>query len=252
MLKNKKQRTTRRETQIQNEIKQLNELGTTIGKYEFRIKDTGVGMTKETLETIYNPFIKKNNFTKPANTGSGLGMVITKNIIDMMRGEININSVPNKGTEVIITLPLQFADDNENIQPIENYNNKDFIGIKILFVDDNPLSREIAIDSLTEFGFAVTCVNSGNEAIETIKKANSGDFDLILMDIQMPDLNGYEATKKIRSLNKSISKIPIIGMTGSSFKEDRISMIESGMNNLLPKPVQIDHLIEILAKYMKK
>ena len=233
-------------------IKQLNELGTTIGKYEFRIKDTGVGMTKETLETIYNPFIKKNNFTKPANTGSGLGMVITKNIIDMMRGEININSVPNKGTEVIITLPLQFADDNENIQPIENYNNKDFIGIKILFVDDNPLSREIAIDSLTEFGFAVTCVNSGNEAIETIKKANSGDFDLILMDIQMPDLNGYEATKKIRSLNKSISKIPIIGMTGSSFKEDRISMIESGMNNLLPKPVQIDHLIEILAKYMKK
>ena len=209
-------------------------------------------MTKEVLETIYNPFIKKNLFTKPANTGSGLGMAITKNIIDMMRGEIVINSIPNKGTEVTITLPLQYADENQQIEPMIDYTSKDFVGTKLLVVDDNPLSREIAIDSLTEFGFSIKCVESGSEAIEIIKKSNSGDFDAILMDIQMPDLNGYEATKKIRSLNKSISKILIIGMTGSSFKEDRISMVESGMNNLLPKPVQIDHLLEILAKYMKK
>ena len=233
-------------------VKQLSELGTATGKYEFKIKDTGVGMTKEVLETIYNPFIKKNLFTKPANTGSGLGMAITKNIIDMMRGEIVINSIPNKGTEVTITLPLQYADENQQIEPMIDYTSKDFVGTKLLVVDDNPLSREIAIDSLTEFGFSIKCVESGSEAIEIIKKSNSVDFDAILMDIQMPDLNGYEATKKIRSLNKSISKILIIGMTGSSFKEDRISMVESGMNNLLPKPVQIDHLLEILAKYMKK
>ena len=233
-------------------VRQLDELGTSIGKYEFRIKDTGVGMSKETLETIYNPFIKKNNFAKSANVGSGLGMVITKNIIDMMRGEIVINSVPNKGTEVIITLPLQFADDREEIEPTVALTTKDFIGVKLLFVDDNPLSREIAVDSLTEFGFNVTLADSGNQAIELIKNANTNDFDAILMDIQMPDLNGYEAARKIRALNKNISKIPIIGMTGSSFKEDRISMIESGINNLLPKPVQIDHLIEILSKYLKK
>ena len=209
-------------------------------------------MTKEVLEAIYNPFIKKNVFSKPGNTGSGLGMAITKNIIDMMRGEIVINSTPNKGTEVTITLPLQYADESQEIEPITNYTDKDFIGTKLLVVDDNPISREMAINSLTEFGFVVQCVDSGNVAIETLKKANSGDFDAVLMDIQMPDVNGYEATKKIRSLNKWASKIPIIGMTGSSFKEDRISMVESGMNNLLPKPVQIDHLLEILAKYMKK
>lgn len=233
-------------------VKQLSELGVATGKYEFKIKDTGVGMTKEVLEAIYNPFIKKNVFSKPGNTGSGLGMAITKNIIDMMRGEIVINSTPNKGTEVTITLPLQYADETQEIEPIVNYTDKDFIGTKLLVVDDNPISREMAIDSLTEFGFVVQCVDSGNVAIETLKKANSGDFDAVLMDIQMPDVNGYEATKKIRSLNKWASKIPIIGMTGSSFKEDRISMVESGMNNLLPKPVQIDHLLEILAKYMKK
>lgn len=233
-------------------VKQLSELGIATGKYEFRITDNGVGMTKEALETIYNPFVKKNLFSKPGNTGSGLGMMITKNIIDMMRGEIVINSTPNKGTEVIITLPLQYADENGNNEQTIEYTNKDFIGTKLLVVDDNPISREMAINSLTEFGFVVQCVDSGNEAIETLKKANSGDFDAVLMDIQMPDVNGYEATKKIRSLNKWSSKIPIIGMTGSSFKEDRISMVESGMNNLLPKPVQIDHLLEILAKYMKK
>ena len=233
-------------------VKQLSELGIATGKYEFRITDNGVGMTKEALETIYNPFVKKNLFSKPGNTGSGLGMMITKNIIDMMRGEIVINSTPNKGTEVIITLPLQYADENENNEQTIEYTNKDFIGTKLLVVDDNPISREMAINSLTEFGFVVQCVDSGNKAIETLKKANSGDFDAVLMDIQMPDVNGYEATKKIRSLNKWSSKIPIIGMTGSSFKEDRISMVESGMNNLLPKPVQIDHLLEILAKYMKK
>ena len=233
-------------------VKQLSELGVATGKYEFKITDNGVGMTKEALETIYNPFVKKNLFSKPGNTGSGLGMMITKNIIDMMRGEIVINSTPNKGTEVIITLPLQYADENENSEQTIEYTNKDFIGTKLLVVDDNPISREMAINSLTEFGFVVQCVDSGNEAIETLKKANSGDFDAVLMDIQMPDVNGYEATKKIRSLNKWSSKIPIIGMTGSSFKEDRISMVESGMNNLLPKPVQIDHLLEILAKYMKK
>ena len=233
-------------------VKQLSELGIATGKYEFRITDNGVGMTKEALETIYNPFVKKNLFSKPGNTGSGLGMMITKNIIDMMRGEIVINSTPNKGTEVIITLPLQYADENENNEQTIEYTNKDFIGTKLLVVDDNPISREMAINSLAEFGFVVQCVDSGNEAIETLKKANSGDFDAVLMDIQMPDVNGYEATKKIRSLNKWPSKIPIIGMTGSSFKEDRISMVESGMNNLLPKPVQIDHLLEILAKYMKK
>ena len=233
-------------------VKQLSEMGTATGKYEFRIKDNGVGMSKETLETIYTPFMKKNLFTKPGNTGSGLGMAITKNIIDMMRGEISIDSTPNKGTEVIITLPLQYADENQEIEPITDYSEKDFIGTKLLVVDDNPISREMAIDSLTEFGFVVQCADSASQAIETLKKANFGDFDAVLMDIQMPDVNGYEATKKIRSLNKWASKIPIIGMTGSSFKEDRLSMVECGMSNLLPKPVQIDHLLEILAKYLKK
>ena len=120
---------------------------------------------------------------------------------------------------------------------------------KILMVEDNELNMRLFSDLLKSKGHQVFQCNEGKEALPQAKKLKP---DLILMDIQMPDVNGYEATKKIRSLNKWASKIPIIGMTGSSFKEDRISMVESGMNNLLPKPVQIDHLLEILAKYMKK
>ena len=233
-------------------VKQLGDLGTGTGKYEFRIKDTGVGMNKETLETIYNPFIKKNSFIKPANTGSGLGMVITKNIIDMMHGEISISSIPNKGTEVVITLPLQYAEETIETDETKSYTEKDFKGTKLLLVEDNPISREISMNSLQEFGFVVKSVETGSQAIEELTKANSSDYIAILIDISMSEMNGFEVTKNIRKLNKKVSKIPIIGMTGSEFKEDRILMVESGMNGLLPKPVQIDHLIEILSKNVKK
>ncbi|MCR5309059.1 MAG: hybrid sensor histidine kinase/response regulator [Bacilli bacterium] len=233
-------------------VKQLGDLGTGTGKYEFRIKDTGVGMNKETLETIYNPFIKKNSFINPANTGSGLGMVITKNIIDMMHGEISISSIPNKGTEVVITLPLQYADEHVEQEETNIYREKDFIGTKLLLVEDNPISSEISMNSLKEFGFIVESVENGQQAIEELTKPNSSDYLAVLIDISMPEMNGFETTKAIRKLNNKASKIPVIGMTGSKFKEDRILMVESGMNGFLPKPVQIDHLIEILSKNIKK
>ena len=233
-------------------VKQLSEVAKTTGKYEFKIKDTGVGMSKELLETIYDPFTRKKAFVKAGYTGSGLGMVITKNIIDMMRGEIKIDSIPNKGTEVTITLPLHYSDENVIIAPNREYTKEEFVGTKVLVVEDNPISREILMNILTENGFIVKNAEDGQIALEILKKSKPGDFDFVLMDIIMPNLNGYEATKQIRLLGKPISNIPIIGLTGSAFKEDRLSMVESGMNYHLPKPIQIDHLLEILSKLIHK
>ena len=233
-------------------VKQLSEVAKTTGKYEFKIKDTGVGMTKELLETIYDPFSRKKAFQKAGSNGSGLSMVITKNIIDLMRGEISIESIPNKGTEVTITLPLHYSDENVVIEPAREYTKDEFIGTKVLVVEDNMISRELATHILQENGLVVKCVEDGVQAVDTIKHSKPGDFDFILMDIIMPNLNGYEATKQIRSLNKEVANIPIIGMTGSTFKEDRLSMVESGMNYHLPKPVQIDHLFEIISKIIHK
>ena len=171
---------------------------------------------------------------------------------DLMRGEISIESVPNKGTEVTITLPLHYSDVNFVIESSREYTEGDFAGTKVLVVEDNMISRELAMHILESNGLIVKCVEDGVQAVEAIKNAKPGDYDFILMDIIMPNLSGYEATKQIRSLGTEMSNIPIIGLTGSTFKEDRLSMVESGMNYHLPKPVQIDHLFEILSKIIRK
>lgn len=235
-------------------VKQLEEIGNTAGKYEFRITDSGIGMSNDFLATIFEPFTREKSTTKSGVQGTGLGMAITKNIIDMMRGEIKVSSTINKGTEVIVTLPLQYAEDNskEVDHDVVDYTKLDYMGTKILIVEDNPINREIATDLLHEYGFISKCAEDGDIAVDIIKNAKAGDFDAILMDIQMPNMDGYEATRQIRALGTEISKIPIIAMTANAFKEDRIAALESGMNEHLAKPIQIERLLEALAKFTKK
>ena len=234
-------------------VKQLDQIGNTAGKYEFRIIDDGVGMSKEFLDQMFIHFAKEKINTKSRNQGTGLGMAITKNIITMMNGEISISSTPNKGTEVVVTLPLQYSDENV-VTVVENsktYTERDFVGMKVLIVEDNPINREIETDLLHDYGFVIKCVEDGDIAIDTIRHAKEGDFDFILMDIQMPRTDGYEATRQIRALNTPISKIPIFAMTANTFKKDRIKALESGMNEHLAKPMQIEPLFAILSKYVK-
>ena len=355
------------------------------GSYEFSIKDNGMGMDKDFLATIYDPFTRVKSSTMSGIQGTGLGMAITKNIVDMMGGSIHIGSEPGRGTEVTIDFDFKLqsapkapeeipelkgvralvADDDSNtclsickmvddigmrfewctsgkeavirteaayqygdpfkvyiidwIMPDMNgiettrrirkaigddapiiiltaydwsdieeeareagvtaFVSKpmfpsdlhrvlnsclgkeeetepdetpeyDFSGKKILLVEDNEMNREIATEILEENGFAVDTAEDGDIAVEKMKAAKAGDYDLVLMDVQMPTMNGYEATRQIRALGTEISGIPILAMTANAFAEDKKLAIEAGMNEHIAKPINIARLKETLAKFL--
>ncbi len=232
-------------------IKQLESKKRGFGSYVFSIKDSGIGMSQSFLNTIYEPFTRENSYTVSGIQGTGLGMSITKNLIDMMDGKIKIESKENVGTEVIFNIDFKIVSEHINAQKkIENTYNLN--GKKILLVEDNLFNQEIACEFLQEKGIIVTTAENGLEAVEIIKKSKKNDFDIILMDIQMPVMNGYEATKTIRSLKENAChNIPIIAMTANAYEEDRIKAINAGMNDHIVKPIDIQKLQEIIWRYLK-
>ena len=356
------------------------------GIYEFRIKDNGIGISKEFLKEIFEPFARERNSTVSGIQGTGLGMAITKNIVDMMGGTIKVESEVGKGTEFIVTLELRLQEEHKEIQVIENlegihalvvdddmnscqsiahmlrqfglksdwtmYGKEavvrtkeavqmkeqyqiylidwlmpdmngiettrrirkvvgpnapiimlsaydwgeiekeareagvtefiskplfpsdlrrillkvsgqekkeekeeekvDFSGRRILLVEDNMMNREIATEYLQDFGFLVESAENGKEACEILEKSEPGYYDVVLMDIQMPIMNGYEATKTIRKFkNKQIANIPILAMTANAFEEDKKAAKEAGMNGHLAKPIDVPKLIEALKEILK-
>ncbi len=358
------------------------------GTYEFSVKDNGIGMSPEFVKTVFDPFTRERNSTVSGIQGTGLGMAITKNIVDMMGGVIAVESEQGKGTEFTVTLELKFADgepeyasltelnglyalvvDDDLIScqsvskmlrkigmhaewtvtgkeaivrtteaielghPFEVYivdwsmpdmdgiatvkqirsiigddspiilmsaydwtdieqdaraagvtgfvskplfasdlhralerslgkaehreapaqRQHKFEGQRILLVEDNELNREIAEEILTEAGFAVEGAENGKIACEMVEKAGAGKYDLILMDVQMPIMNGYEASKYIRSLpDKAIAEIPIIAMTANAFEEDKATALAAGMNGHLAKPIDIDAMLTLLDEFLGK
>ena len=354
------------------------------GTYEFRVKDTGIGISKEFIEEIFEPFARERNTTVSGIQGTGLGMAITKNIVDMMGGTIKVESEEGKGTEFIVTLEFRLTNNHIEIKTIKNLENVrvlvvdddmnscqsisymlrqfglkpewtmygkeavartkeacqmkeefgiyiidwlmpdlngvettrrirkiigkdapiillsaydwgeiegeareagvtefiskplfpsdlknlllkvsgeeqnkeeneeekvDFSGKRILLVEDNMMNREIATEYLQDFGFLVENAENGKDACDILQKSEPGYFDLVLMDIQMPVMNGYEATKAIRKFeNKEIANIPILAMTANAFEEDKILAKEAGMNGHLAKPIDISKLIEALKE----
>ena len=353
--------------------------------FEFRVKDNGIGMEPEFVKTIFDPFTRVKSSTVSGIQGTGLGMAITKNIIDMMGGTIQINSEPGKGTETVVTFDFNLleahkesfeipelkglraliADDDANTcvsiesmlaeigmrsewctsgkeavfraetarhrgdlfkvyiidwlmpdmngiettrrirqaigddAPIiiltaydwsdveeearaagvtafvskpmfmsdlnkvlcsclgrpekpaaEKTAGYDFAGKKILLVEDNELNREIATELLQEAGFILDTAEDGIVAVEKLQSAQPGDYDLILMDVQMPLMDGYEATRQIRALGTEISRLPILAMTANAFEEDRRAALEAGMNEHIPKPIHVEKLKEMLAKFL--
>ncbi len=214
--------------------------------YEIRIRDNGMGMSKEFLETIYEPFTRVKSSTVSGIQGTGLGMAITKSIMDLFGGAIEIESTEGEGTEVTLRFGLKRTEDVQKEEKSISYH---FEGKKILFVEDNEMNREIAVEILEEDGFIVDCAENGAEAVEKVKNASEGDYDLIIMDIQMPVMNGYEATREIRKLSNSmLANIPIIAMTADAFEEDRALAFEAGMNEHIAKPIDITKMRESIAK----
>ena len=224
--------------------------------YEFVIKDNGIGMSKEYLDTIFVPFSREKTSTVSGIQGSGLGMAITKNIVEMMGGTIEIESQKDKGTVTTIIFDFRLAGVGAGLANVqvdtteEEVKAVDFSGRKVLLVEDNELNREIATEIMEEEGIIVDTAEDGNIAVEKLKNAKDGDYDIVLMDIQMPNMDGLEATGQIRALGGPSSNLPIIAMTANAFEEDRISALEAGMDDYITKPIDIDILRKTMAKYI--
>lgn len=227
--------------------------------YEFRITDNGIGMSKDFISHIYELFARERNTTNSGIQGTGLGMAITKNIVDIMKGSIDVKSVQGEGTEVTISLPLRLSSD-DTANPTENpsagendSDNSENKSNRILLVEDNELNQEIAEAILTAHGFEVEIAENGEIAVNMLKKSAPNYYNIILMDIQMPVMNGYEATKAIRSLqDKNLSSISILAMTANAFNEDKQEALKCGMNGHIAKPIDIDKLISALNEILNK
>ena len=231
----------------------LSQTGTenNFGAYEIRVKDTGIGMTKEFAEKVFDAFERERTSTVSGIQGTGLGMAITKSIVDMMRGEINLVTEKDKGTEFIIRLKFKLAKEPEKISEEKNISGAahDFGNKKLLLVDDIEVNREIAKMFLTGAGFDVDTAADGAEAVKKVSESNPGDYDAILMDIQMPVMNGYDATRAIRKLeNPELAKIPVIAMTANAFSDDVKAAEDAGMNGHIAKPIDIAKMMETLSK----
>ena len=218
--------------------------------YEFSVKDNGIGMSQEFIGHIFDTFSREHNSTVSGIQGTGLGMAITKNIVDMMGGDIQVESEEGKGSVFRVTINMRLAEepvaDEAAIQEAAAKNH-DYSGRHVLLVEDNELNREIATAILEEMGMVVASVGDGDEAVAAIVNAEADKYDLVLMDIQMPKMDGYTATREIRTLRDNRkANIPIVAMTANAFYEDRQRAFASGMNGHIIKPISIKGIAEAL------
>ena len=220
-------------------------------QYRCQVEDTGIGMSSEYLQHIFEPFSQAERTARTDYQGTGLGMAIVKQLIDKMDGTIEVQSQEGRGSKITVTLPFVIATE-EAERKIQEKVKTDLTGMHILLVEDNDLNREIAQYFLEEAGARVTVAQNGAEAVEQYLRTDTGKLNVILMDIMMPVMDGYEAARAIRSSEKEDAKeIPIIAMTANAFVEDKKESIKSGMNEHLTKPLDLDKLMKLLTKYQK-
>lgn len=224
-------------------------------EYEMHVKDNGIGMSKEFLSHVFEPFEREKTSTISQIQGTGLGMSITKNLVDLMGGAIGVTSEPNKGTDFTVRFTFKLQEQpRQRIQqtPTKSAFTADFSGRRLLLVDDNELNMEIAYELLREAGFMVETAANGQIAVEMVRNSSAGYYDVILMDIQMPVMDGYQAAREIRSLeNKELADIPIIALTANAFDEDKKEALSNGMNAHIAKPLDVTVLYETLDNILK-
>ena len=220
--------------------------------YQIVIEDTGIGMSEDFLSHIFEDFSRERSSTESKISGTGLGTAIVKKLVDLMQGSIKIESKLGKGTKITSIMRYKIVEAKETKKTrktTKQYQLEDFTGERILLAEDNELNAEIAIAILEEAGFQVECAEDGIICIDMMEKASSDYYDLILMDIQMPNMNGYKATQIIRSLpDKKKAAIPIIAMTANAFEEDKKNAFKAGMNGHIAKPIHVEELFNLLAK----
>ncbi len=218
--------------------------------FRTKISDTGIGMPPEFLERIFDEFSRERNSEKNNIEGTGLGMAIVKRFVDLMGGRIEVQSEQGKGSVFTVTIPHRTASKDDIASDTAQQDlNMDFTGKRILLAEDNDLNAEIASEILSDVGFEVERAGDGQICVDMLNNQPAHYYDVILMDVQMPNLNGYGATKKIRNLNdKEKSGIPIIAMTANAFDEDRKEALAAGMNDHVAKPIDISKLMETLSE----
>ena len=219
---------------------------------EFVCQDTGIGMTEEFQKCVFEPFAQEHTGSRTKFAGTGLGMAISRKLVEKMDGTITFESEKGVGTTFVIRVPFKIDLDADKHEEQTDASEKSIKGLNILLAEDNELNMEIAEFMLQNEGAHVSKAWNGQEAIEVFKKSEPGEFDVILMDIMMPIMNGYEATKIIRSLDREDAKvIPIIAMTANAFTEDRIRAKEAGMDEHVAKPVDVELLVKVIHKLVK-
>ena len=221
-----------------------------------RVSDTGIGMSQDYLTKIFDAFTRERNTTKSKITGSGLGMSIVKRYVDLLGGTIDVESEPGKGSTFTVTLKHRIADESYYVKKHDEGSgtaSKILEGRNILLAEDNDLNAEIAEAILERAGLKTERVEDGIQCVNKITKMPVGTYDMILMDIQMPRMDGYKATQAIRHLpDKDKACIPIVAMTANAFEEDKRDAVAAGMNGHIAKPIQIDKLLSMLAEVLRQ
>ncbi|MGN0906045.1 MAG: ATP-binding protein [Bullifex sp.] len=214
----------------------------------YTVSDTGVGMSEEFIDHIFDEFSQEDNSARTMYKGTGLGMAITKKYVDLMDGTIKVESTKGKGSVFTVTLPMEVTDEHEMHEKTDTVRNVNLKGLNVLLAEDNDLNAEIAVFQLEELGLNVIRAMDGSEAVKLFSENPVGTFDLILMDVMMPNMNGYEATGAIRSLagRSDALTVPIIAMTANAFAEDVQASLAAGMNGHLSKPINPEELKQIL------
>jgi len=226
-----------------------------IARFRFTIKDNGIGMSKEFQEHLFESFAREQTATVSKQEGAGLGLSIVKRITDMVDGTISVQSQKGIGSTFALEIPFQVMDDTAIEQFV--YDQKsDAIpdeacleGKRVLLVEDNEMNREIAAEILEDAGLVIETAEDGELAVEAISQKGIGYYDFVLMDIQMPVMNGYEATKAIRAKYPD-SHLPIIALSANAFEEDKAASVAAGMDDHVAKPINIGELFKVLTKFV--
>lgn len=222
--------------------------------YQFIVEDNGIGIGEEFMGSLFEPFEREKNTTLSGIHGTGLGLTIAKKLVDMIGGTIEVSSIVGKGSRFIVTLPLRIRKNSEYSCSEEEEDLPHVASSKrILIVDDNEINLEIEYEVLKDAGFLVDTAEDGSVAVDKIKQSRPGDYDLILMDIQMPVMDGYSATRAIREMkNPALAGIPIIAVSANAFEEDKKMAMESGMNAHLAKPLDTARLFKLIRKFIRE
>ena len=223
--------------------------------YKIVVEDTGIGMSKEYLPHIFEEFSREHTSTESKVIGTGLGLPIVKALVDLMGGTIEVESQLGEGTKTTVLLPFEVATQEQILE--EQQKEKEFVpedirGKRILVAEDNDLNAEITLTLLEESGLLAERASNGKECVEMLKKMPEDYYDMILMDIQMPEMDGYQATEMIRKLGDSRAAVPIVAMTANAFEEDRQKALDAGMNAHVSKPVDMNILFMTMACVLKK